>query len=79
MRCQSRGEPVPDDPRAPELSTREVAVLRLLADGFDTAEVARALCWSERTVKNAVHDITTRLRLRNRTHAVAYALRRGLI
>jgi DNA-binding NarL/FixJ family response regulator len=35
-------------------------VLRLIADGHDTAEVAQQLCWSERTVKNVVHDITTR-------------------
>jgi DNA-binding NarL/FixJ family response regulator len=61
------------------LSARETDVLRLIADGHDTAEVARELCWSERTVKNVVHDITTRLHLRNRTHAVAYAVRQGLI
>ena len=61
------------------LSARETDVLRLIADGYDTAEVARTLCWSERTVKNVVHDITTRLHLRNRAHAVAYAVRQGLI
>jgi DNA-binding NarL/FixJ family response regulator len=61
------------------LSARETDVLRLIADGFDTAEVARTLSWSERTVKNVVHDITTRLHLRNRAHAVAYAVRHGLI
>ena len=61
------------------LTEREVRVLRLLADGFDTAEVGRQLYLSERTVKNVVHDITSRLNLRNRTHAVAYALRQGLI
>ncbi|MCJ8505898.1 response regulator transcription factor [Kocuria flava] len=61
------------------LSTREVEVLRLLADGLDTAEIARRLAYSERTVKNVVHDVTTRLQLRNRSHAVAYALREGLI
>lgn len=61
------------------LSARETDVLRLIADGCDTAEVARTLCWSERTVKNVVHDITTRLHLRNRAHAVAYAVRQGLI
>ncbi|OJX97979.1 DNA-binding NarL/FixJ family response regulator [Salana multivorans] len=61
------------------LTTREVDVLRLIADGFDTAEIARNLNFSERTVKNVLHDITTRLQLRNRPHAVAYALREGLI
>jgi DNA-binding NarL/FixJ family response regulator len=61
------------------LTDREVRVLRLLADGLDTVEVGRELFLSERTVKNVVHDITSRLNLRNRTHAVAYALRHGLI
>jgi DNA-binding NarL/FixJ family response regulator len=54
-------------------------VLKLLADGFDTAEVGRRLFFSDRTVKNIVHDITTRLNLRNRTQAVAFAVRQGLI
>lgn len=61
------------------LSARETDVLRLIADGRDTAEIAQELCWSERTVKNVVHGITTRLQLRNRAHAVAYAVRHGLI
>jgi len=61
------------------LSDREITVLRLVADGLDTAEVANELFYSERTVKNVIHDVTTRLNLRNRTHAVAYALRQGLI
>jgi len=61
------------------LTDREVKVLRLLADGLDTAQVGRELFLSERTVKNVVHDVTSRLNLRNRTHAVAYALRHGLI
>lgn len=61
------------------LTEREVKVLRLLADGLDTAEVGRQLFLSERTVKNVVHDVTSRLNLRNRTHAVAHALRHGLI
>ena len=61
------------------LAPREVEVLRLLADGFDTQDIAKELCYSERTVKNVVHDVTSRLQLRNRSHAVAYALREGLI
>ena len=61
------------------LTEREAAVLRLLAEGYDTAEVGRRLFYSERTVKNIIHDVTTRLELRNRVHAVAYAIREGLI
>jgi DNA-binding NarL/FixJ family response regulator len=61
------------------LSDRETQVLRLVADGKDTQEIARALSYSERTVKNVLHDVTSRLQLKNRSHAVAYALREGLI
>ena len=61
------------------LTEREANVLRLLADGCDTTEVGRQLFYSERTVKNIIHDVTSRLELRNRTHAVAYAIREGLI
>jgi DNA-binding NarL/FixJ family response regulator len=61
------------------LSARETDVLRLVAEGYDTAEVAQQLCYSERTVKNIIHDVVTRLQLRNRSHAVAYAVRHGLI
>ncbi|HEY2793177.1 MAG TPA: response regulator transcription factor [Micromonosporaceae bacterium] len=61
------------------LAEREIEVLRLVADGFDTAEIAEKLSYSQRTVKNVLHDITSRLYLRNRSHAVAYALRHGLI
>ncbi len=61
------------------LTPRETQVLRLVADGHVTAEMAVALSYSERTVKNVLHDLTTRLQLRNRSHAVAYAVREGLI
>lgn len=61
------------------LTPRETEVLRLVADGHDTSEIALSLCYSERTVKNVLHDLTTRLQLRNRSHAVAYAVREGLI
>jgi DNA-binding NarL/FixJ family response regulator len=61
------------------LSARETDILRLIADGLDTSEVARELSYSESTVKHALRELTTRLRLRNRCHAVAFALRAGLI
>ncbi|MFE4518178.1 LuxR C-terminal-related transcriptional regulator [Kitasatospora sp. NPDC056783] len=58
---------------------REVDVLRLVADGMDTGEIAVRLLYSERTIKNIIHTVTTRFQLRNRAHAVAYALREGYI
>ncbi|MFD0202906.1 MULTISPECIES: helix-turn-helix transcriptional regulator [Saccharothrix] len=61
------------------LSERERAVLSLVAEGHETGEIAKKLCYSPRTVTTVVHDITYRFRLRNRAHAVAYALRAGLL
>lgn len=61
------------------LSARERTVLSLLADGCSTREIAGHLCYSERTIKNVLQEITSRLQLRNRTQAVAYAVRRGWI
>jgi DNA-binding NarL/FixJ family response regulator len=61
------------------LTHRELRILRLLADGLSTLEIARELAYSERTIKHAVHAMTTRLSLRNRSHAVAFAVRKGLI
>ena len=69
----------PGTRRFDKLSQREADVLRLIADGLDTDEIARTLCYSQRTVKNVLHGVTTRLQLRNRSHAVAYAVREGLI
>jgi len=61
------------------LTARERQVLRLVADGHPTREVARRLCYSERTIKNVIHDVTTKLNARTRSQAVAEAVRAGLI
>jgi DNA-binding NarL/FixJ family response regulator len=61
------------------LSNRERDVLLLVAEGYSTREVAKRLNYSERTIKNIVQDLTVRLELRNRTHAVALAIREGWI
>lgn len=61
------------------LAEREVEVLRMLSEGHDTAAIARTMAYSERTIKNIIHDVTVRLNLRNRSHAVAYAVKSGLI
>jgi DNA-binding NarL/FixJ family response regulator len=50
-----------------------------MADGLDTGEIAGELCYSERTVKNVIYEMTSRLNLRNRPHAVAYAMQAGVI
>ncbi|MGW0535187.1 response regulator transcription factor [Streptomyces sp. NPDC003032] len=61
------------------MAPREVDVVRLIADGLDTKQISEKLAYSERTVKNVLHALMTRLQLQNRAHAVAYALREGYI
>lgn len=59
------------------LSERELRVLEFVAKGLDTKEIAAQLSYSERTVKGILHDIMARMQLRNRAHAVAFAIRAG--
>ncbi|MFI9075414.1 response regulator transcription factor [Streptomyces sioyaensis] len=61
------------------VSPRELDVLRLVSEGKELAEIAAKLCYSERTVKYILHGLMKRLQLRNRSHAVSYAIRAGLI
>lgn len=61
------------------ISEREATVLRLIAQGLEIREIADQLSYSERTIKNTVHDVVSRFHLRNRTHAVAFAMREGMI
>ena len=61
------------------LATREVDVLGLLAEGMSTLEISQRLSYSERTVKNIIHGVLTRLNLKNRTQAVAFAVRTGAL
>jgi DNA-binding NarL/FixJ family response regulator len=61
------------------LSERETNVLKLMAQGLEVREIAEKLSYSERTIKNTVHDVLNRFDLRNRAHAIAFAMREGLI
>lgn len=61
------------------LTERERRVLALISQGHATREVAQELSYSERTVKNVVHDAVTKLGARSRAQAVAFAVREGLI
>ncbi|MGI5144096.1 helix-turn-helix transcriptional regulator [Streptomyces sp. CA-106110] len=67
------------DPRSAGLNLREINVLSLVAEGLSTSEIAQQLNYSEKTIKNILHSMTVRLGLRNRAHAVAYAVRAGVV
>jgi len=61
------------------LSRREADILQHLAEGLNTSQIATLLSYSESTVKGTLQAMICRLGLRNRTQAIAYAIRNGLI
>lgn len=63
----------------PRLSVREAEVLRLVAEGYDTADVAEKLAYSESTIKGILAKVMTKIEARNRCHAIAIVMRSGLI
>jgi DNA-binding NarL/FixJ family response regulator len=62
-----------------EFTRREREILSLVASGLSTSEISAKLNFSERTIKSVLHEAIVRLNLRNRAHAVAYALRTDAI
>ncbi|MBG1245114.1 response regulator [Nostoc sp. NZL] len=63
----------------PELSERELDVLRLMAQGMSNLEIATALTIGESTVKSHVNRILSKLGVSDRTQAVIIAVKRGIV
>jgi two-component system NarL family response regulator len=62
----------------PELSERELEVLRLMAQGMSNLDISSALSIGESTVKSHVNRILSKLGVNDRTQAVIVAVRRGI-
>lgn len=60
------------------LTSREIEVLQELAAGITNQEIANHLYISENTVKNHVHNILEKLKLKNRREAIDFARKNGL-
>ncbi|MEV7771864.1 response regulator transcription factor [Kitasatospora sp. NPDC086791] len=72
-------EPAPaSSPAAPQLTTRETEVLRLVAKGLSYRQIADRLVLSHRTVQNHVQNTLGKLQLHNRVELVRYAIEQGL-
>ena len=71
-------DPAPAAPVLP-LTEQEQKLLRSLATGRRSAEVARELGITERTLRNHLYHVNRKLRTKNRLEAVIHAARRGLI
>lgn len=70
------------DPRhlaAPPLTERELEVIRALAQGMSDRQIAHSLGISEKTVRNHTSNIYRKLHIFDRTQAVIYAIREGVI
>ena len=71
--------PKPSSPNFPELTPREQEILQVLGTGANNREIAAQLFISERTVKNHVTHILSRLGLRDRTQAALYIQRHNTL
>ncbi len=63
----------------PQFTEREQSILRLVASGITTKEVAQELAFSESTVKRVLRGVFEKMGVRNRSEAVAEAIKRSLI
>jgi len=73
------GEAASRGGRRDDLTAREQEVLQLVSEGATNKEIAASLYLSEHTVNFHVRNILSKLHLRNRAQAVAYAIRTGLV
>jgi DNA-binding NarL/FixJ family response regulator len=70
-----RGEAAPEDPLTP----RELEVVKLIAEGYTSDEIAHALVISKKTVDHHRAKILDKLGMRNGAEVTRYAIRRGLV
>ncbi len=71
---------MPDEqaPLYDDLTPRELEVLKLIAEGRANREIAEELTISEKTVKNHINNIFSKLHINDRSQAMLYAIRKGL-
>ena len=70
--------PEQQTPLFDDLTPREVDVLKLIAEGLNNKGIAEELVISEKTVKNHINNIFSKLHINDRSQAILYAIRTGL-
>ncbi len=73
------GRAEPDSSTEEALTSRQIEILQLIAEGISYKDIAGRLCLSEHTVKYHLGEIMQRLHLKNRSQVLAYAARSGLL
>jgi DNA-binding NarL/FixJ family response regulator len=76
LRGRSRGA---EKRPATELSSRETEILKLIAEGFANKQISSRLGLSEKTVKNHISRIFSKLKISARTQAAVHAIRAGIV
>jgi DNA-binding NarL/FixJ family response regulator len=71
-------QPEPGVPVGPALTDRETEILRLVAKGLSSRQIAERLVISYRTVQNHVQNTLIKLQLHNRVELTRYAIEQGL-
>jgi DNA-binding NarL/FixJ family response regulator len=71
----SQGDETPDDPLTP----RELEIVKLIAEGHTSEEIAEMLFISKKTVDRHRANVLEKLGMRNRVELTRYAIRRGLV
>jgi DNA-binding NarL/FixJ family response regulator len=72
-------EEADQEPSAPRLTERELEIITALAHGQGNKQIARGLHISEKTVRNHISNIYKKLHVYDRTQAVLYAIKEGLV
>ena len=72
-------EEAEEEPSAPQLTERELDVITALARGHSNKQIAWDLSISEKTVRNHISNIFKKLHVYDRTQAVLYAIREGIV
>jgi DNA-binding NarL/FixJ family response regulator len=66
-------------PLVDDLTPRELEVLKLIAGGLTNRQIAEELTLSEKTVKNHINNIFSKVHVYDRSQAILYAIRAGLV
>jgi DNA-binding NarL/FixJ family response regulator len=72
-------EEADSEPSAPSLTDRELEIVTAIARSRGNKQIARELSISEKTVRNHISNIYKKLHVYDRTQAVLYAIREGLV